>query len=104
MHYPKKKKIIRYHCGGPKPPLKPKKAPLKVHLTFSNECYAAIDLSFSSSFGLLQRAENRRDMRLEFGSIDFLVAGNKRRYRASCTTDHMHLLVAVMLAAICLKL
>ena len=103
MHYPKKKKK-RYHCGGPKPPLKPKKASLKVYLTFSNECYAAIDLSFSSSFGLLQRAENRRDMRLEFGSIDFLVAGNKRRYRASCTTDHMHLLVAVMLAAICLKL
>ena len=34
FHYHKKT-----YCGGPKPLLKPKKVPLKVHLTFSGGCY-----------------------------------------------------------------
>ena len=67
------------YCRGPKAPLKPKKALLKVHLTFSGGCYrgsssrhycrchyrsivavtksAAINLPFSSGFGLLRRAK-----------------------------------------------
>ena len=102
IHYQKKKKKS-YYCGKPKLPQKSKKAPLKVHLTFSGRCYCsgssppllrccyrsiavvtkstAIDLPFNGGFGLLWQAENRRHMRLPLGSSDHLATGYARCYR-----------------------
>ena len=65
---------------------------------------AAIDLPFSDAFGLLRWAKNRRHMRLPFGSSDLLAVGYARHYKASCTTDPMYLLAAILPTAICLKL
>ena len=97
-----------YYCGEPKPPQKPKnpaaKGPLDLQLRVLLRWFflsllrcqyrsiavgiksTAIDLPFSRTFGLFWRAKNCSHIRLPFESSDLLVAGNKRRYRASCTT------------------
>ena len=81
------------YCGGPKPPLKPKKAPLKVPSTYCGGCFcggpsrqccsaaisrlrrqqkAPLQMSLlAAGEGLLRRAQNRRHMCSKFVALAF---------------------------------
>ena len=111
------------YCGGPKPPLKPKKAPLKVLSTYcggpSRQCCSAaisrlrrqqkapLQMSLlAAGEGLLRRAQNRRHMCSKFVALAFsggvmpaaIVSTFQRRLN-SATINNKSKQVIVLLAA-----